>query len=59
MVHIFLSHNARDRDSCASLKASAAELDIKAYLAEHDVCPGANLAEKVHARSTAATRSLH
>jgi hypothetical protein len=46
-VRIFLSHNTRDRAWCESLKASAEELGIDAYLAEHDVRPGTNLAGKV------------
>ena len=47
MVRIFLSHNARDRKWCEWLKASAEEIGVIAYLAEHDARPGANLAAKV------------
>jgi TIR domain len=47
MIQIFLSHNTRDREWCEWLKASAEELGIRAYLAEHDVQPGENLAKKV------------
>ena len=47
MIQIFLSHNARDRKWCEWLKASAEELGIRAYLAEHDVRPGENLAKKI------------
>ncbi len=47
MVKIFLSHSTRDREWCEWLKASAEELNIRAYLAEHDVRPGTSLAEKV------------
>jgi TIR domain-containing protein len=47
MFQIFLSHNTRDREWCEWLKASAEETGVKAYLAEHDVQPGTNLAAKV------------
>ena len=47
MIQIFLSHNTRDRKWCGWLKASAEELNIKAYLAEHDVRPGENLASSM------------
>jgi len=47
LIQIFLSHNARDRKWCEWLKASAAEMGISAYLAEHDVRPGVVLAEKI------------
>lgn len=49
MIQIFLSHNTRDREWCEWLKSSAEELGIRAYLAEHDVRPGENLAKKVTA----------
>lgn len=47
MIQIFLSHNTHDREWCEWLKASAEELGISAYLAEHDVRPGENLANKI------------
>jgi hypothetical protein len=47
MFQIFLSHNARDRAWCEWLKTSAAEIGVSAYLAEHDVQPGTNLAAKL------------
>jgi hypothetical protein len=47
MIQIFLSHNTQDREWCEWLKASAAEMGIAAYLAEHDIQPGNVLAEKV------------
>lgn len=49
MTRIFLSHNSRDQEWCEWLKASAEEMGIAAYLAEHDVRPGTNLAAKVTA----------
>ena len=49
MIRIFLSHNTRDRQWCEWLKASAGEMNIDAYLAEHDVRPGTYLAAKVTA----------
>lgn len=49
MIEIFLSHNTRDREWCEWLKASAGEMGISAYLAEHDLQPGKNLAAKVTA----------
>jgi len=47
MVRIFLSHNTRDCEWCEWLKASAEEVGVMAYLAEHDVRPGTSLAVKV------------
>lgn len=48
MIQIFLSHNMHDREWCEWLKARAEELiDVKVYMAEHDVQPGENLKEKI------------
>lgn len=47
MVKIFLSHSIRDREWCEWLKASAQEMGIAAYLAEHHPAPGRNLADKI------------
>jgi hypothetical protein len=44
---IFLSHNTLDRAWCEWLRHAAEELGIEAYLAEHDVQPGRQLAAKV------------
>jgi hypothetical protein len=43
MVEIFLSHSTKDRHWCEWLKAGAEQMGIVAYLAEHDVRPGATL----------------
>lgn len=47
MVQIFLSHNMHDRQWCEWLKARAEELDVKVYMAEHDVRPGESLKDKI------------
>ena len=46
-MRIFLSHSSRDRAQCEALKETAEAMGIEAYLAEHDVQPGTNLAEKI------------
>jgi hypothetical protein len=47
MIQIFLCHNMHDREWCEWLKARAEELDVKVYMAEHDVRPGENLKDKI------------
>lgn len=44
---IFFSHASRDAEWCARLADEAESFGLQAYLAEHDVRPGTQLAAKV------------
>jgi len=48
-IPIFMSHNTRDRAWCERLALEASAVGVTPYLAEHDVRPGVNLADKVQA----------
>lgn len=46
-IEIFLSHNSHDSAWCEQLATEAKALGILTYLAERNVQPGADLAEKI------------